>query len=146
MGIPKQQRVYRIDEQNDSVRKIHLKTEDLPQTGPTDVIIKVQSVALNYRDVMIASGTYFLPVKKQVVPCSDFAGEVVYVGKDVKEFEVGDYAVGNMNITHFSGVAKRFDDALGAAIDGGFAGIRYIARNWSEQDTKNCRFDMGRNG
>ncbi|KAA8913209.1 hypothetical protein TRICI_003231 [Trichomonascus ciferrii] len=119
MVLPKQQQVYRIDEQNDSIRKIHLMTEDLPQSGPTDVVIMVKSVALNYRDVMVASGTYFLPVKKQVVPCSDFAGQVVHVGQDVNDFEVGDYAIGNMNITHFSGVAKRFDDALGAAIDGG---------------------------
>lgn len=119
MTLPSQQKVYRIDEQNDSIKKIHLKTENLPVASSTDVVIKVKSVALNYRDIMVASGSYFLPVKKQVVPCSDFSGEIVHIGDDVKDFELGDYAVGNMNITHFSGVAKRFDDALGAAVDGG---------------------------
>ncbi|KAA8911365.1 hypothetical protein TRICI_003831 [Trichomonascus ciferrii] len=119
MGLPKQQRVYRIDEHNDSVRKIHLNTEDLPSLNSGNVVVKVKAVALNYRDVMVTTGTYHWPVKKQVVPCSDFSGEVVHIGKDVKDFAIGDYAIGNFSTTHFSGPPKRYDDALGASVDGG---------------------------
>jgi hypothetical protein len=35
----------------------------------------VRSVALNQRDVAIATSTYPLPVKYQVIPCSDMASE-----------------------------------------------------------------------
>lgn len=60
------------------------------QIKSRQVRIKVHAVSLNQRDVMIATGKYPRTVKKDVVPCSDFAGEVLDVGNAVKEWRIGD--------------------------------------------------------
>lgn len=118
MALPKQQKVYRFGERN-SIKNIHQKTEQLPAPGDGDVVVKVKAVALNFRDIMIATSTYAFPVKEGVIPCSDFSGEVVHLGQEVRDFAVGDNVVGNFSIKHFSGVPKRYDDGLGASVDGG---------------------------
>jgi len=49
--------------------------EPIPTAGKYEILIKVRSVALNQRDVAIATSTYRLLVKDQVIPCSDMSGE-----------------------------------------------------------------------
>lgn len=118
MSVPKEQKVYRFGERN-SLNNIQLKTEALPSMNVSDVVVKVKAAALNFRDIMISTNKYPFPIKEGVVPTSDFSGEVVAFGKDVNEFSIGDYVVGNFSIKHFSGVPKTYDDGLGAAVDGG---------------------------
>lgn len=75
----KEQTVFRLTAFNgfDSLRQFR---EPIPSPGTGEVLVKVCGVALNYRDVAIANATYLLPVKDNVIPCCDMAGEVVAVG------------------------------------------------------------------
>ena len=55
-----------------------------------EVVVKVHAASLNFRDFMIAKGLYNPNIELPLVPLSDGAGEVVSVGNDVTEFNVGD--------------------------------------------------------
>ena len=59
-----------------------------PTTG--EVQVKFYAVSLNYRDVMVASGTYNPRMKLPAVPLSDGAGEISAVGDGVTKWKVGD--------------------------------------------------------
>ncbi|KAK2602398.1 hypothetical protein N8I77_008933 [Diaporthe amygdali] len=62
----------------------------IPEVGETEVLIKLNAAALNYRDLVIAKGTYPHPHKLPVVPLSDGAGEVIAVGSQVRQFKQDD--------------------------------------------------------
>ncbi|KAL9469400.1 hypothetical protein ACSS6W_011094 [Trichoderma asperelloides] len=64
--------------------------ERIPSLKPTDVLIRVHAVSLNYRDVGMLHGKYPGLVKDQGVPASDCAGEVVDLGSAVTQVSLGD--------------------------------------------------------
>ena len=55
-----------------------------------EVVIKVHAASLNFRDFMIAKGLYNPNIELPLVPLSDGAGEIVALGNDVTEYNVGD--------------------------------------------------------
>jgi NADPH:quinone reductase-like Zn-dependent oxidoreductase len=71
----------------------------VPAPAPGQVLVKVQAVALNYRDLLITRDGMGMPLPLPLVPCSDMSGEVVAVGSGVTEFAVGDAVIN----TFFSG-------------------------------------------
>ena len=69
---------------------LELHDEAVPTPGPYDVVIKVQTASLNYRDQAILDGEYGGPTKPNGTPLSDGAGEVVAIGEAVTRTKVGD--------------------------------------------------------
>ena len=65
-----------------------------PTPGVRQVVMKVQAVSLNYRDLMVTKGTYNPRLKLPMTPFSDAAGEIVAVGAEVKGFKTGDRVAG----------------------------------------------------
>lgn len=65
---------------------------DVPRPTPArgEVLVRVQAVSLNYRDVEILEGQYGMPVALPIVPASDAVAEVVETGEGVTRFKVGD--------------------------------------------------------
>jgi NADPH:quinone reductase-like Zn-dependent oxidoreductase len=63
---------------------------DDPSPGRGDVLLRVRAASLNYRDVLIARGTYDPKLKLPLVPCSDAACEIVAIGEGVTERAVGE--------------------------------------------------------
>src|SRR5688500_12214183 len=61
-----------------------------PDPGPRQVLVKFRAASLNYRDLMVAAGTYNPKMKLPVVPLSDGAGDVVTVGDEVTKWKLGD--------------------------------------------------------
>jgi NADPH:quinone reductase-like Zn-dependent oxidoreductase len=59
------------------------------------VLVKVAACSLNYRDLVIARSDYRMPVKENLIPLSDGAGEVVEVGPGVVRVKAGDRVAGN---------------------------------------------------
>ncbi|MEP7214593.1 MAG: NAD(P)-dependent alcohol dehydrogenase [Acidobacteriota bacterium] len=59
-----------------------------PQRG--EVLVRLKAASLNYRDVMVVTGTYNPRMKLPAVPFSDGAGEVAAVGEGVTRWQVGD--------------------------------------------------------
>ena len=75
---------------------------------------------LQNRDLSIANSVYPLPVKANVVPASDAAGEVVAVGADVHKWRAGDRVAANFILGHLHGdhTPELFASWLGGAVDG----------------------------
>jgi NADPH:quinone reductase-like Zn-dependent oxidoreductase len=69
---------------------LRVETCDRPVPGRAEVVVRVRAVSLSYRELMILRGWYPLPVKADVIPVSDGAGEIVAVGLGVERFTVGD--------------------------------------------------------
>lgn len=61
-----------------------------PETGASEVLVRFHAASLNYRDVMVVSGTYNPRMKLPAIPLSDGAGEVAGVGAAVTSWKVGD--------------------------------------------------------
>jgi NADPH:quinone reductase-like Zn-dependent oxidoreductase len=62
----------------------------VPDPGPGEVQIRFHAASVNYRDIMIASGTYNPRMKLPAVPFSDAAGEISAVGEGVTKWKVSD--------------------------------------------------------
>jgi NADPH:quinone reductase-like Zn-dependent oxidoreductase len=65
-----------------------------PKPAYRQVLVKVVACSLNFRDLGIVRGTYRMPVRDNIVPLSDGAGEVVEVGAGVTRVKVGDNVAG----------------------------------------------------
>ena len=61
-----------------------------PTPGPTDVLVQVSALSLNYRDLLVVNGVDGWRPPKAIVPISDACGLVVATGEDVTRFHVGD--------------------------------------------------------
>src|SRR5512135_589848 len=70
----------------------HLTLADSPQPSPGrgQALIKIRSVSLNYRDLLIVKGLYNPKIPLPFIPFSDGAGEVVAVGEGVSRVAVGE--------------------------------------------------------
>ncbi|KAI8096440.1 putative zinc-type alcohol dehydrogenase-like protein [Halteromyces radiatus] len=109
--------VYR-NSGNKSYKDIKSREEPIPDIDGHEVLIKIKAVTLNYRDLVIADGSYPGPVKANYVPCSDGAGEVIKVGSSVQNVKVGDRVVIPFYPTNFYGVSKNVGNGTGAVVDG----------------------------
>ncbi|WP_433256734.1 zinc-dependent alcohol dehydrogenase family protein [Streptosporangium sp. CA-135522] len=69
---------------------LSIKEHDAPVPGPGQVLVAVRATSLSFRELMVLRGDYVLPVKADVVPVSDGAGDVVAVGPGVHTVQVGD--------------------------------------------------------
>jgi len=71
---------------------LELVQRSIPSLAAHDVHIRIHAVSLNYRDLMIAEGTYLRTGTgdASVIPCSDGAGAVIAIGSAVSRFRVGD--------------------------------------------------------
>ncbi len=69
------------------------RPDPVAQTG--QILVRMQTASLNFRDLMVARGLYFGgPVSSATIPLSDGTGEVVSVGSGVTRFKVGDRVCG----------------------------------------------------
>jgi NADPH:quinone reductase-like Zn-dependent oxidoreductase len=82
------QKQYQIQKTND-VGALRLVDAPVRQPGDYEVLVRVRAASLNRRDVYMVRGQYPGPIKPNVVPLSDGAGDVVAVGAKVKRFKKG---------------------------------------------------------
>jgi NADPH:quinone reductase-like Zn-dependent oxidoreductase len=91
-----------------------------PKPAHRQILVKVKACSLNFRDLAIARGSYRMPVRDNIIPLSDGAGEVAEIGPGVTKFKVGDRVAGNF-FQRWSGGEPAADvhkSALGGGIDG----------------------------
>ncbi|KIY67750.1 NAD(P)-binding protein [Cylindrobasidium torrendii FP15055 ss-10] len=103
--------------------KLKQRTVPIPKLRPTEILVKVHAVSLQYRDLLVGNGKYpFSKPPPELVPCSDMAGEVVAVGEDAQgPLKVGDRVVANFITTHLYGVTPKagtWSDAQGGDCQG----------------------------
>ncbi|WP_175932855.1 MULTISPECIES: NAD(P)-dependent alcohol dehydrogenase [unclassified Burkholderia] len=77
----------------DGITELRRIDATLRPVGPTDVVVRIHSAALNYRDLMFARGDYLGIGKDALIPVADGAGEVVETGRDVTRFKPGDRVI-----------------------------------------------------
>jgi NADPH:quinone reductase-like Zn-dependent oxidoreductase len=97
-----------------------LGEEPVPVPGSHEVLVRVHAASLNYRDLVILSGHYPGPVKKNGVPLSDGAGEVIAIGSAVTRVKVGDRVSANCQLHWISGPTREeyHSSSVGMTIDG----------------------------
>ncbi|RKL44974.1 hypothetical protein BFJ72_g3624 [Fusarium proliferatum] len=94
--------------------------QPLPGLSDNEVLVKFHAASLNFRDIMIAQGTYPFDVKPNIIPGSDGAGEVVAIGKKVTRFQEGSKVMTLFMQTYFGGplTPMALGSAVGGSIDG----------------------------
>lgn len=108
-----------------------LQEENTPTLGRRDVLIRVYAASLNFRDIVLAYGQYPGVLRKDPVPVSDGAGEVVAVGPDVTRVRIGDRVTASCNPDWIGGpfTAEYHHQSIGFSIDGMLAECCLIHEN-----------------
>lgn len=91
-----------------------------PKPAYRQILVKVKACSLNFRDLGIVRGSYRMPVRENLIPLSDGAGEVVETGPGVTRVKVGDRVAGCFFQRWAGGEAPPdvHASALGGGIDG----------------------------
>jgi len=104
------------------IETLTLVERESPRPGPGQVLVRMRAASLNYRDLLVAAGTYVRggPPKRPLVPLSDGAGEVIEVGQAVTRLRPGDRVAGAFFQKWIDGPfdAEKGASALGGAVDG----------------------------
>lgn len=89
------------------------RTEPLPQTGPSDVLIRVAAAGVNGPDLAQRRGLYAAPPGASPLPGLEVAGEIVAMGEAVTGFALGDRV---MALTNGGGYAEYVAVPFGQAL------------------------------
>ena len=103
------------------ISSLRLAERETPTPKHGEIMVKISSASLNYRDLAILDQSYMPNLKLPYVPCSDCAGEVVEVGQGVKRFASGDRVVPLYTQGWYDGrptLAQRTTQTLGAPLSG----------------------------
>lgn len=99
-----------------------LALTELPDPTPAhgEVLVRIKSVSLNYRDYMNVVGLHGVSGPVPRIPCSDGAGEIVACGPGVQEWKIGDRVVIPFMPSWLDGPFTQSHSAraLGGAVDG----------------------------
>jgi len=120
MPLPDTVQEWRLPKSGAGIEGLAFQTSAIAQPKATEVLVKIHAVSLNFRDVAMATGSYTLGVKENVVPGSDCAGEIVALGSDVQGWNSGDRVCVNFAPTHLYGgfSVELSRSALGGPTDG----------------------------
>jgi NADPH:quinone reductase-like Zn-dependent oxidoreductase len=83
-----QMKAYEVE--NFGIDNLQMVDRPVPEAGIGEVQMRFHAASLNYRDLMVVSGTYNPRMKVPAVPFSDGAGEVTAVGEGVTKWRIGD--------------------------------------------------------
>ncbi len=99
---------------------LRMKEHDMPMPGPHEALVRVRACSLSFRELMILIlGYYPLPVRPDVIPVSDGAGEVIAVGECVTRAKVGDRVAGAVFPHWIDGPFDwKYAAQLGGSLDG----------------------------
>lgn len=91
--------VYEEYAKNDDFAKIlKIKEIDEPKPKSNEVVFKVKATALNYDDIWGMRGKP-IEIPMPHISGTDAAGEVIAIGDEVKNIQIGDRVVSNGNLT-----------------------------------------------
>jgi NADPH:quinone reductase-like Zn-dependent oxidoreductase len=114
-------RAYQLPKSGAGIEALtQVERPDPNKPGHRQVLVKVRACSLNFRDLGIVRGSYRMPVRENIIPLSDGAGEVVEVGTGVTRVKAGDRVAGNF-FQRWPGGEPVLDvqlSALGGGIDG----------------------------
>jgi NADPH:quinone reductase-like Zn-dependent oxidoreductase len=102
------------------IENLNVVSRPTPRPGPGEVLLRMRAAALNYRDLEIVAGTYFVPLERPLVPLSDGVGEVVELGAGATSLVVGDRVAATFWDHWYAGDSEAADHrtTLGGPLDG----------------------------
>lgn len=102
------------------IDSLELKDLPTPALQPGQVLIQVEAVSLNYRDLLVTLGHYNPKMHLPRIPASDGAGVVKAVGEGVTRVKPGDRVCGSFMQNWIDGrpTQDKIRGALGGDIDG----------------------------
>jgi NADPH:quinone reductase-like Zn-dependent oxidoreductase len=124
---------------------LQLREKDAPRPGHGQVLVRIRAVSLNYRDLLVISGSYSRHLPLPLIPLSDGAGEVVEVGQGVSRWQPGDRVAGAF-FQDWDGGGITEDvpqSALGGAIDGVLAEYALFRERGLARVPANLSFEEG---
>jgi len=104
-------KAYRLHAGN--IKNLKLVDETLPEPEEGEVTIEVKAIGLNFADVFAIWGLYSATPKGEFVPGLEYSGTVAKVGKEVRNFKVGDRIMG---VTRFGAYATHLNIDAGHVI------------------------------
>jgi NADPH:quinone reductase-like Zn-dependent oxidoreductase len=115
-------RAWEVGERK-GLNSLHLVARPAPVAGPGEVVIEVQTSAINARDRAIVAGVYPSDMAANRVPLSDGAGRINAVGDGVTQVAVGDRVISTHFIDWLSGPwsPAYFTHDIGNTVDGWLA-------------------------
>ena len=113
-------RAYQLPKGGAGIEALAIVDRPMPKPLYRQVLVKVIACSLNFRDLGIVRGTYRVPVRENLIPLSDGAGEVVEVGPGVTRVKAGDKVAGAFFQRWPAGEPNQrlHASALGGTIDG----------------------------
>lgn len=93
--------VYRVI-QTGSLSGLHRREEELTPPNENEVTVQVRAIGLNFADVFSIYGLYSATPKGSFIPGLEYAGTIVKIGKNVKEFKEGDSIYGTTRFGAYS--------------------------------------------
>ncbi|MBT6404986.1 MAG: quinone oxidoreductase [Rhodospirillaceae bacterium] len=90
-------RVARIHEYGDP-EVIKIETDELPELGPGEVLLKQNAAAIHFADSYMRQGRYFLKPPLPTVLGLEGVGTIAAVGDGVEDYKVGDRAAYLFNV------------------------------------------------
>src|SRR5690349_22666189 len=113
-------RVYQLAKGGAGIEALTQADRPDPKPAYRQVLVKMKACSLNFRDLAIARGSYRMPVRENLIPLSDGAGEVLEIGPGVTRVKVGDRVAGCFFQRWTAGEAPSdvHASALGGGIDG----------------------------
>ena len=138
-------RAYQIPKGGAGIELVVEVERPNPKPGHRQVLVKVKACSLNFRDLGIVRGTYRVPVRENVIPLSDGAGEVVEIGPGVLRVKVGDRVAGNFFQRWPGGElsAEVHGSALGGGIDGMLADYALLEEDGVVKIPPHLSFEEG---
>jgi NADPH:quinone reductase-like Zn-dependent oxidoreductase len=102
-----------------------------PKPGPSEVLIRVSAVSLNYRDKLLVEGLYNPDLIFPITQVADTVGEVVEAGSDVTRVAVGDRVLTQYATKWIDGdpIGDETVHTLGNTIPGGLAEYLAVSEN-----------------
>ncbi|MCH9651014.1 MAG: NAD(P)-dependent alcohol dehydrogenase [Deltaproteobacteria bacterium] len=99
---------------------LRLTERSEPTLGPGQVLVRMNAVSLNYRDLLMVRGMYNPRQPLPLIPCSDGVGTVVGLGKGVRRVKEGDRVAALFAQGWISGEPshEKLRTSLGGPLDG----------------------------
>jgi NADPH:quinone reductase-like Zn-dependent oxidoreductase len=137
-------RTYRFDALN-SLEDLKLHEEDVPKPQRGELLLRVHSVSLNFRDVAPVLGRYVQISRAGLVPCSDAAAEIVEVGEDVESYKVGDRVISTFHPRWFGGPppANWASESYGTWRDGWLTEYKVVSQDAVVALPESLSYDEG---
>lgn len=82
----------------------NLQLQELPSPTPSagQVVVKVMAASVNFPDVLIVQGLYQMRPEPPFSPGAELAGEIIKVGEQVTDWQVGDKVIASCGYGAFA--------------------------------------------